>query len=84
MMPVMSLNMRYVRPAKYDDLLTIETTLRQAPDRFMTFHHEVFNENGKLLNGGSVKLAFIQADNRQSCKAPKILIDIVNQHLENQ
>ena len=84
MMPVMSLNMRYVRPAKYDDLLTIETTLRRAPDKFMTFHHEVFNEKGKLLNGGSVKLGFIEADSRKSCKAPKLLVDIVNKGIENQ
>jgi len=83
MMPVMSLNMRYVRPAKYDDLLTIETTLRKTPDHFMTFHHEVFNEDGQLLNGGNVKLGFIKADDRTSCNAPEILIDIVNQAIEN-
>ena len=44
MMPVMSLQMRYVRPALYDELLTIRTTLRQWPELTMTFHHEIFNE----------------------------------------
>jgi len=82
MMPVMSLNMRYVRPAKYDDLLTIETTVRKVPDQFMTFHHEVFNESGDLLNGGSVKLGFIKADTRESCLAPTLLVDIINASIE--
>jgi len=82
MMPVMSLNMRYVRPAKYDDLLTIETTIRKIPDQFMTFHHEVFNASGKLLNGGSVKLGFINADDRESRTAPTLLVDIINAAIE--
>ena len=84
MMPVMTLNMRYVRPANYDDLLTIETTVRKAPDQFMTFHHEVFNENGELLNGGSVKLGFIEASSRESCSAPDLLIDLINKQIESQ
>jgi len=82
MMPVMSLNMRYVRPARYDELLTIETTVKKVPDAFMTFHHEVFNEKGELLNGGNVKLGFIHADSRESRTAPKKLVDIINSAVE--
>lgn len=82
MMPVMSLNMRYVRPAKYDDLLTIETTVRKVPEQFMTFHHEVFNEQGELLNGGSVKLGFIAADTRESRTAPTLLQDLITTSIE--
>ena len=44
LMPVMSLNQRFVRPARYDELMTIKTTLRHLPDNFITFHHEIFNE----------------------------------------
>lgn len=75
MMPVMSLNMRYVRPAHYDDLLTVQSNLRKLPDRFITFHMEVFNEKGKLVNGGSVKLCFIDAETKQSRPAPNYLIE---------
>ena len=82
MMPVMSLNMRYVRPAKYDELLTIETSIRKVPDAFMTFHHEVYNEASQIINGGSVKLGFIAADTRQSCTAPKILVDLITSAIE--
>ena len=35
-MPVMSMQLRYVRPAYYDDLLTIETTLRRQPTATIT------------------------------------------------
>ena len=75
MMPVMSLNKRFVRPAHYDDLLTVKTTLRKLPQQFITFHHEIFNEENKLVNGGSVKLGFIEAATKKSMEAPECLLE---------
>jgi len=73
MMPVMSLQMRYVRPALYDELLTIRTTLRKMPDRFITFHVDIFNERNKLVNGGSVKLCFVDMDTNKTVSVPTVL-----------
>ncbi len=74
-MPVLSMNMRYVRPAHYDDLLTIRSTLRHLPEKFMTFHTEIFNEQGKLVNGGAVKLGFLDAKTKKSIAAPEYLVE---------
>ena len=74
MMPVMSLQMRFVRPALYDDLLTIRTTLRHLPTDTMTFHVEIFNEKKKLVNGGSVKLCFVEMKTNQSVPTPQYLL----------
>lgn len=75
MMPVLSLQMRYVRPAYYDELLTIRTTLRRLPDQFITFHVEIFNEKNKLVNGGNVRLCFIDIKSNQAVPAPNYLIE---------
>ena len=75
LMPVMSLNMRFVRPALYDELLTVKTTLRKLPNRTITFHHEIFNEKNKLVNGGSVKLCFVDAATNKSVPAPDYLLE---------
>jgi acyl-CoA thioester hydrolase len=75
MMPVMSLQMRYVRPALYDELITIRTTLRELPTSTITFHHELFNEKKKLLNGGSVKLCFVDMKTNKSVVSPQYLTD---------
>lgn len=74
LMPVMSLNIRYVRPAHYDDLLRMETTLRRLPGRHITFYTEIFNQKNKLLNGGSVKLCFIDGNTNKSISAPEYLL----------
>lgn len=75
MMPVLSLQMRFVRPAHYDNLLTIRTTLRQMPNQFITFHHEIFNEQKKLINGGSVRLTFVDTNTNKVCHAPPYLTE---------
>lgn len=75
MMPVMSVQTRYVRPARYDDLLTIRTTLRQIPTQYITFHMEIINEAGKLVNGGSVKLCFVNMHTNETIPPPQFLLD---------
>ena len=74
MMPVMSLQMRFVRPALYDELVTIRTTLRELPTSTITFHMELFNEKKKLLNGGSVKLCFVEMATNRTVAPPQYLM----------
>lgn len=74
MMPVVELQCKYLRPAHYDDLLTIKTTLRELPaDHRIEFHHEVFNEAGKLLTTGKVVLYFLDVKTRQKTTMPEVL-----------
>lgn len=80
LMPVMSMNSRFVRPAHYDELLTIETSLRHLPDQYITFHHEIFNEKGKLVNGGSVKLCFIEAGSGKRANPPAYLLEALRSY----
>lgn len=58
-MPVVELHSRYLRPARYDDLITVKTTLRELPKgSSVKFVSELFNEAGELLNVGTVTLVF--------------------------
>ena len=82
MMPVMSLNQRFVRPARYDELLTIRTTLRHLPERTITFHLEISNERGKLVNGGSVKLCFVSSETGKTVVVPPYLLEKIKANFE--
>ena len=75
-MPLVELHVKYLRPAHYDDLLTIRTILKELPaDQRIEFHQEVFNEQGKLLTIGRVVLYFIKASNKEKTTMPKDLYD---------
>lgn len=71
MLPVVELNIRYLRSAQYDDLLTIRSEVRELPiDHKITFHQEVYNEEGKLLTSGTVLLYFLDANTRKRVSIP--------------
>ena len=62
-MPIVELHTKFLRPARYDDLLTIKTQLRELPtDHRIEFHHEVLNEEGRLLTIGRIVLYFLDAN----------------------
>ena len=78
-LPVMSLDMRFVRPAYYDDLLTVRSELRELPDEYITFHVEVYNEKKKLVNAGRVRLCFFDAQTKKVVPAPEFLLEKLRQ-----
>ena len=85
MLPVAFMETRYIRPAKYDELLTIRTTLRQFPtDKHMTFYVEVFNEEKKIVNGGRLRLVFVDMNTMRPIPAPefftKLLLPFFPEH----
>ena len=74
-MPVIDVHCRYVRPAKYDDLLTIKTELRELPVHHkIEFHHEVFNEKNELLAVGKIILYFMEAATMKRISMPAQLL----------
>ena len=74
-LPVVSMDMRFVRPAYYDDLLTVHTEIRKMPNEYITFHCEVFNEKRKLINAGTVRLCFFAAASKKVVPAPEHLLE---------
>ncbi len=73
-MPVTEITMTYLRPARYDDLLTVETVLRELPDNHViSFHQEIFNEKKKLITSGKVTLFFLDRVTKKRTVMPEIL-----------
>ncbi len=72
-MPVTHMEVRYLRPARYDDLLTIQTTVPALPGKEIRFRYEIRNEAGMLLNGAMVKLCFLDSKTQQRMIAPDFI-----------
>ncbi len=77
-MPIVELTCKFLRPAHYDDLLTIKTMLKELPEHHrIEFHQEVYNQHEKLLTVGKVVLYFIDAATREKTVMPKEWHDAV-------
>jgi len=75
MMPVKSLNIKYLRPVYYDDLITIKTMITSLPERNITFHSEIFNQEGVLTTGATVILSFVDIKLKQTTNIPSVLLE---------
>ncbi len=69
-MPIVDMHIKYIRPARYDDLLTIKTSVSELPASRMYFDYEIYNEQGRLLNKGYTVLAFLKKETGRPCGAP--------------
>jgi len=81
-MPVYDLNSRFIRPAKYDDLLTIRVTIPQMPKTRIMFDYEIFNQANQLLNTGQTTLVFVRTETGRPCAAPAELVDVAKPFFE--
>ena len=73
-MPVVDIHSRFLRPAKYEDLITVKTILKELPVHHkIVFHTEIYNEQDELLNTGDVTLYFMQAREMKRCEMPSEL-----------
>jgi acyl-CoA thioester hydrolase len=74
MLPVMNLNINFLKPAKYDDLLTLKTTLIKIPSAKIEFSYEVFNEENELLTTANTTLVFVNMKTNKPSRAPEYIL----------
>jgi acyl-CoA thioester hydrolase len=75
MMPVIDMQCTFLRPAHYDDLLTVKAIVKELPvDHRIVFHHEVYNEKGKLLTTAVMVLFFINSRTLKKTTMPEALM----------
>src|SRR5690606_15285837 len=83
MMPVLESHSRYLKPGKYDELLTIRTTIRQMPGGRIRVEYEVSNEQGELINEGETVLAFLKTDSHAPCRPPSYLLALLKPYFSS-
>jgi acyl-CoA thioester hydrolase len=78
MMPVLELKCKYLRPAKYDDLLTIKLFLKHNPTAArILFEYEVYNEAQELLTIGETTMVFVDMKTGRPTPAPASIQNIM-------
>lgn len=70
-MPVLDITIKYHKPAKYDDLLTVKVIVPEMPRARIKFLYEITNEAGDLINTGETILAFMQLETGRPVKMPE-------------
>lgn len=74
MLPVHDLQVKYHKPAFYDDELTIRTVIPAPPSVRIAFTYEVRNADGVLLTEAATTLVFIDRATGRPMRAPVELL----------
>lgn len=75
MLPLSELHVKYLRSARYDDELSIETYVDEFPTSRIRFKYNIYNQTGELLVKGETVLAFLDAQTRRPTRIPSFLAD---------
>ena len=81
MLPVVSLEMNYKKPAHYDDVLRIKTILKSQNSVKIEFDYEIYNQQNQLLTTGYSMLVFVDMKTGRPIVPPKYVSDKINEIL---
>jgi acyl-CoA thioester hydrolase len=74
-MPVVEMNVKYFRPARYDELMDIKTIIRDWPEKKIVFISEIYNQNAQLLTSSETTFVYVKKDSLRRCHIPEIVLD---------
>jgi acyl-CoA thioester hydrolase len=75
MMPVLELKFKYLKPALYDEEISVKVIMDKMPGIRIHFRYELSNEKGELINTGETLLVFINMKTNRPCLPPQDFID---------
>jgi acyl-CoA thioester hydrolase len=82
MMPVANMDIKFIKPARYDDLLSITTRIKEMPSAKMIFEYEIKNESNLLIVTGSTTLVFIDVNTQRITRSPDFLTQALKPYFE--
>ncbi len=74
-LPVINLQIKYLKSAKYDDLITVETILKKRPLVKIEFDYKIYNETRELLIEANTVLAFMSVEKNKPIKCPDYILE---------
>jgi acyl-CoA thioester hydrolase len=82
-MPVVNLQIKFFQPAKYDDLVTVKTILKELPQNHkIIYYGEIYNENSELLSTAEITMYFMNAKEMTRAIMPEELIGKLKGYFE--
>jgi acyl-CoA thioester hydrolase len=76
-LPVLSYSVKFIKPAYYDDELSIKVSIPQIPLARIHFTYEVYNQKDELTSIADTTLVFINRVTNKPCAAPEDFLSVL-------
>lgn len=80
LLPIANMEIKYLKPAIYDDLLTARTIYKKFHSIKVEFDYELYNQDNQLITTAYTKLVFVDYKTRKPTKAPQYYLDAINKY----
>lgn len=80
MLPILELQCKYLKPAYYNQILTIKSIVNTMPSVRLNVDYEIYNEANELINTGKTTLVFVNKETRRPCQPPESFMKNVRQY----
>lgn len=77
-LPVRDYQIKYFKPAYYDEELRIETTIESVKGARIIFNYETFNDKKELLNQASTTLVFVDFNTKKPINPSRDLVELLS------
>lgn len=75
MLPVINLNIKYLKSAYYDHLIFVKTILKKTPSVRIEFDYIITNEKEEVLVEANTVLVFMNVSKKRPIKCPDFILD---------
>jgi len=76
-LPVSQFSVKYLKPARYDQLLEIHTFIRKIPGVKIEFDYEIYNESKEKITEAKTTLFFLDAEKNKVISCPDFLMELL-------
>jgi acyl-CoA thioester hydrolase len=78
-LPVVNASVKFIRPAFYDQEITISAHIRSFKGARIVFEYQALNETGELINEAQITVACVKKNTGKACFPSKRISDTLKE-----
>ncbi|CAD7816884.1 Putative esterase [Chryseobacterium aquaeductus] len=83
-LPVSDYNIKYLKPALYDQKLEIHTYIKKIPGVRIEFEYEIYNEEKIKITEARTTLFFLNSETNKVIKCPDFLMELIEKNWKEE
>lgn len=77
MLPVIEMNLRYLKPSGYDEEIVVKTIVKELPVFRFRFEFEIENEKGEKICQAESTVVFVDSTSRKPKRIPYLVLNAI-------
>ena len=82
MMPVLEMKCKYLKPARYDEEISIHVIIYKMPGVKIHFRYDLYNQQNELIHQAETLLAFVNMKTNRPCLPSQEFIDKIKPYFQ--